>query len=187
MKAKLVRAIMFGPVLTALVVLSVVLSACANPPDRGVAAEVKDFNLVAYQGEALLGGRESTFARIFEQGKPVVLNFWAGQCPPCRAEMPGFQQAAEAYQDRVIFVGVDVGAFTGLGTHEDARRLLAELGIRYPAAYALDATPLRLYNVRGMPTTVFLTPKGRIVESVGGFVFGAQLSRSIEKLLAASS
>lgn len=157
--------------------------ACGSFAAGRSSARGPDFPIVAYQGDEILGGAESSFARVFEHGKPVVLNFWAGQCPPCRGEMPAFQRVADAYEGRVIFVGVDVGIFTGLGSHDDARRLLQELGIRYPAAYAADATALRLYNVRNMPTTVLLRPDGSVAEQVGGFMFEDQLRRSIEKLL----
>ena len=141
---------------------------------------------MAYQGEELLGGRETTFSKIFIQGKPVVLNFWAGQCPPCRAEMPAFQKVADEFQGKVIFVGVDVGPFTGLGSHEDAQRLLAELRIRYPAAYAVDAAPLRLYNVRSMPTTVILGPNGQPLQQVDGMMFEQQLRQAVEKAATSS-
>lgn len=68
-----------------------------------------DFRIVAYQGEAVLGGKDSTFSKVFEQGKPVVLNFWAGNCPSCSVEMPGFQKVATEFAGKVIFVGLDVG------------------------------------------------------------------------------
>lgn len=48
----------------------------------GAASAAPDFPIVAYQGAALLGGAETRFAAVFRHGQPVVLNFWAGQCPP---------------------------------------------------------------------------------------------------------
>jgi len=50
---------------------------------------------------------------ILPQGKPVVLNFWGGSCPPCRAEMPDFQAALIEFGENAIFLGLDVGPFTG--------------------------------------------------------------------------
>jgi thiol-disulfide isomerase/thioredoxin len=167
------------------VALPGVLAACsAGAPER--AGGAPDFTLTAYQGEDVLGGQTVTFSKIFERGKPVILNFWAGLCPPCRAEMPGFQQVIEQVSDRVVLVGVDVGPFVGLGTHDDARRLLEELGIHYPAAYAVDSTPVRLYQIRSMPTTVFLTPRGQIVETTSGMLLGAQMRSKIDRLIAAA-
>lgn len=141
-----------------------------------------DFALVAYQGEGVLGGREATFAHVLGQGKPVVLNFFAGACPPCRAEMPGFETVYRSVQDRVIFVGLDVGPFLGLGTHADARQLLRELGITYPAAYAVDTRPVREY-VQVMPTTVFFDARGREVGRQSGGLTADQLRARIQTLL----
>ena len=143
----------------------------------------KDFNIVAYQGQDVLGGQESHFSEIFDQKKPVVLNFWAGQCPPCRAEMPEFQTVADDYAGKVIFVGIDVGPFTGLGNHDDARQLLQDLGIRYPAAYATDASPLQPYGVRAMPTTVYLSADGKVQNTVNGIVREAQLRGQLQSMV----
>lgn len=164
-------------------VLPLLMAACARP---AATVEVKSFGLVPYQGETVLGTSETTFTRVFDQAKPVVLNFWAGQCPPCRAEMPAFQRVADEFDGKVQFVGVDVGFFTGLGSHADARQLLAELGIRYPAAYATDATAVRAYNVRSMPTTVFFDRQGRIVEQVAGLVLESQLRNLVTRLASGS-
>jgi thiol-disulfide isomerase/thioredoxin len=157
-------------------------------PKGSQGAAAGDFRIVAYQGEAVLGGKESTFSKVFEQGKPVVLNFWAGDCPSCSVEMPGFQRVSSEFADKVIFVGLDVGPFTGLGTHDDAVRLARQLGIRYPLAYAVDASSLELYKVQGMPTTLFLNATGHVVERVTGTLTEAQLRSEIrQKLLAPTS
>ena len=146
--------------------------------------KLQDFSLVAYQGQPVIGEGTTQFSKAFNQGKPVVLNFWAGQCPPCRAEMPAFQRVADDYKGRVQVIGLDVGDFTGLGTQDDARQLLQELDITYPAAYALDASPLQLYNVRAMPTTIFFTANGSVQEQVAGVLQEDRLRSSVEKLVA---
>jgi thiol-disulfide isomerase/thioredoxin len=138
--------------------------------------------MVAYQGQDVLGGSEVNFSHVLAQGKPVVLNFFAGACAPCQAEMPGFQKVADQFGNRVIFVGLDVGSFTGLGTHDDAERLLRQLGIRYPAAYAVDTTPLTQY-VQGMPTTVVFDAKGKVSSRFTGTVIQAQLDRALQGVL----
>ncbi len=141
-----------------------------------------DFRVVAYQGEDTLGGHESQFSHVTAQGKPVVLNFFAGQCPPCRAEMPGFQKIADEFQGKVIFVGVDIGPYVHLGSHEDAERLLSELHVRYPAAYAVDSSPLTIYNVLGMPTTVIFDSKGKVVERHTGILTEGELRQKLMAL-----
>lgn len=162
------------------------MSAATKPQgSRGRPVSVPDFKLVAYQGEELLGGREVRFSEVFEQGKPVVLNFWAGNCPPCRLEMPSFQAVADKY-DEVVFVGVDVGLFTGLGDHESARQLLDELDIRYLSAYAADAAALRQYKVINMPTTIFFDAEGRVVARRSGIVLEDELGEIVDQLVAGS-
>ncbi len=178
------------PLLTLALVLF--LAACGRagatlPVPVSPATEIPDFGIVAYQGDDLLGGHETTFANVFAHGKPVVLNFWAGLCPPCRAEMPAFQRVADEYAGKVIFVGVDVSPYIGLGSHDDARRLLDELGIDYPAVYAVDASPLQLYQVQGMPTTLFLTADGRLAHKQSGLLLETQLRTLVEALAAGSS
>lgn len=142
---------------------------------------------MAYQGETVLGGKETSFDRVFQQGEPVVLNFWAGACAPCNAEMPGFQQVSTEYAGKVIVVGLDVGPFVGMGSHDDAVQLYTRLGIHYPLAYAVDASPLQRYSVEGMPTTIFMNSRGQVVDRVTGTLTAEQLRSEIQQKLLVSS
>ena len=115
----------------------------------------------------------------------MVLNFWAGNCPPCRAEMPAFQQAYEEYAGEVIFFGLDVGPFTGLGSISQARNLLAELGITYPAGTPPNGVTVQSYQILAMPATVFFTASGKQFERSNGALSKAQLDRILTDLVAA--
>ena len=138
--------------LAAAILLSAVV-ACAAP------AEAYDFPILLYQGPAEWGG-DLPLSQL--EGRPVVLNFWAGLCPPCRAEMPEFQQFQDAFAGRVTLIGVDLGQFMNLGRPEDAQNLLTELGVTYPAGYTADDQVVPNYRVLGLPTTVFITADGQI-------------------------
>ncbi|MDP9418625.1 MAG: TlpA family protein disulfide reductase [Actinomycetota bacterium] len=111
------------------------------------------------------------------RGKPVVLNFWASWCVPCRKEMPAFQAVAEQVSDRVAFVGVN---------HQDSRRLavdlLADTGVRYPSGYDPGGKVAAAYGLFGMPTTLFISPEGRILERRTGEMSRQDLERAIERL-----
>lgn len=146
--------------------------------------EPPDFTMVAYQGQDVLGGDTSTLRELLGNGQPVVVNFWAASCPPCREEMPGFQRVYDDLGEAFTLVGVDIGPFVNLGTHEGARQFLSEYDIRYPAAYAEDANVVRAYEIRGMPTTVFFDGAGEQVNKHTGYLPEAQLRREIEDLLA---
>jgi thiol-disulfide isomerase/thioredoxin len=129
---------------------------------------VENFSFTLFQGEETLGAEKLDIHQIL--GKPIVLNFWAGQCPPCRAEMPDLQEFYESSKDEVTLLGIDVGQFTGLGNRRNAASLLKELDITYPAGYTGDASVVRKYRVLGMPTTVFINPDGTIFETWSGIL-----------------
>lgn len=69
-----------------------------------------------------------------------------------------------------------------MGSHDDAVHLLKQLGIHYPAAYAVDTTPPTLY-VQGMPTTVVFDSRGRVVTKVSGTVTENQLRDALRSAL----
>lgn len=146
-----------------------------------------DFAMVAYQGFGGAEGDEVQFHDLVGQGTPMVLNFWAASCPPCREEMPNFQQVADEFGDEILIVGVDIGAFTFLGTHEEARALLDAYDIRYPAAYAVDGQVVRDYQVRGMPTTLFFDGAGRTVDKHTGFLPLPEFRDQVEALVVGGS
>ncbi len=120
-----------------------------------------NFAITMFQGQDVVGGQEINFHDLIGE-RPIVLNFWAGLCPPCRAEMPDLQEFHEKFQDRALMLGVDLGQFTGLGTPEEGQELLDELGVLYPAGYTNDTSVVKDYEVLGMPTTVFIDAQGEI-------------------------
>ncbi len=143
----------------------------------------RDFQITAYQGENILGGQEINFSDLLAQGNPVVLNMWAGLCPPCRAEMPDLQKFYEGSKDDVVLLGIDIGQFTGLGNRQDARDLLEELNVTYPAGFTTGGGVPRDYKVLGMPTTVFINSKGEIFENWTGALNREILDRITEAML----
>lgn len=126
-----------------------------------------DFTINVFQGQEAVGGDQVALSQLLGT-QPIVLNFWAGLCPPCRAEMPDLQEFYDEFSDRVLLVGVDLGQFTGLGSQEDAEELLAELGVTYPAGFTNDANVIVDYRVLGMPSTIFIDGNGEIANSWTG-------------------
>ena len=145
---------------TVATVLAVLLAACSSAADPGVSSGgsptssssdsspageklAQDLSSTLYQGSDVLGEGNLTISSL--QGKPLVLNFWAGLCPPCRAEMPDLQEFYEENKDRVNLLGIDVGQFTGLGDQASAKALLEELDVTYPAGFTNDGGVMRYY------------------------------------------
>ena len=148
--------------------------------------QVGDFEIIAYQRTAELGGERVQLSAVLAQGKPVVLNFWAGLCPPCRAEMPEFQEVYDEFSDRILLIGIDLGPFTGLGSTDQGRALLEELKVTYPAGTTEDASVVSRFQVLGMPTTLFVTPDGGVTDKWTGILTRDKLTELTEELLAAS-
>ena len=192
--------ILVGAAVTVMLTLAACTAAVqpdtVEPPfisDSGIGAEAVSNNLPAdiqitiYQGAGFQPDQEIALSELLAQGKPVVLNFWAGLCPPCRLEMPDLQAVNDKFQDKVLLFGIDVGPFTGLGSNEDGRALLQELSITYPAGTTTNPSVMRDYKILGMPTTFFITPEGDIYETWTGLLTADKLTELVEGLLAAST
>ena len=166
-----------------LVVAAVIAAAVWSVGSAG-GYELPDFSMTAYQGTDVLGSERTTFHAVLDQGRPVVLNFWASNCPPCREEMPGFQRVHDEFEGAFTMLGVDVGTYIGLGTQAGARAFLSEYGIDYPAAFADDGELLRAYEIFSMPTTLLFDASGALVDKHAGYLPEAAFRRQVEALLA---
>ena len=133
--------------LRGLIVLLIPLVACsAGQP-------AADFALTTFGGEQF---------RLSEQrGKAVIINFWYPSCPPCRDEMPAFQEVWEEYRGRdVRFIGLFVPQ--GFDTEVEARQFVDELGLTFDFATDVRARVAQEYAVQFFPTTYFIDQAGRV-------------------------
>lgn len=120
-------------------------------PPRAVA----DFELPGIDGQA---------QRLAElRGRPLLVNFWAVWCGPCREEMPALERAYPRLAERGIgLLAVHVGP-----SLEQARRYAVQHGLSFPIAVDRDMA-LADWRVRGLPATYLLDAEGRILASAVG-------------------
>jgi thiol-disulfide isomerase/thioredoxin len=146
-----------------------------------------DIDIVMYQGDAAVGGSKNRLSHLWGKGKPIVLNYFAGLCPPCRMELPDFQQLyTGSAKGKFILIGVDVGSFVGLGSRDDGKALLRDLKITFPAGTIFSADAFRRSGIFGMPTTVFVTADGKILRKYTGMLTRDQMTAFLGDLLKAS-
>jgi cytochrome c biogenesis protein CcmG/thiol:disulfide interchange protein DsbE len=109
------------------------------------------------------------------RGTPIVLNFWASWCDPCRTEAPVLERGwREAGRQDVLFLGLDMQ-----DVRSDAREFLREFSITYPNIREGDKDTARRYGTTGIPETFFISSNGRVVGHVIGALTPDQLRAGV--------
>ncbi len=104
------------------------------------------------------------------RGKGVVINFWASWCTPCREEADLLEQTWRREKDNgIVFLGLDY-----LDQEPAALAYLTEFDITYPNGPDLRSQAARRYRIQGVPETFFISPDGKIVETVVGPIASQQ-------------
>jgi cytochrome c biogenesis protein CcmG/thiol:disulfide interchange protein DsbE len=113
------------------------------------------------------------------RGKPVVINFWASWCPPCRIEAPLLERTWRAYKDQgLIFIGVNIQ-----DRKVDALNYLREFDITYPNGPDPIGEISIDYGVSGLPVTFFISGKGEVVRRWVGAIEKSVLISAIEEIM----
>ena len=115
-------------------------------------------------------------------GKPVVLNFWASWCGPCKSEMPEFNEAYLEQGEDIQFLMVNMtdGARE---TADTAMAFIAESGYSFPVLYDVNYDAAITYGVSSLPTTYFIDAEGVLVAKAVGAINADTLQRGISMIL----
>ena len=139
-------------------------------------------------GEQLIGEKSPEFLAVAIDGDPVflsnylgspiVLNFWASWCPPCRDETPHFEKMWRLYRQKgVVLLGINVQ-----DTVSDADRYIKEFDVTFTNAIDKDGKIMVDYGVTGLPVTFFIDREGIIIGRWVGSIGESNLKSRVESL-----
>ena len=118
------------------------------------------------------------------QGKPVIVNFWASWCGPCKSEMPAFEQAYQTYGHGIQFMMVNLT--DGVReTATGAAEFIEEKGYTFPVYFDTGYSGAIAYNVTAIPATYFIDADGNLIAKAQGALNEERLQEYIDQLLAA--
>lgn len=158
---------------------------CSSPSPPSPSSSPEELGLIAVEDEVAapdftlptMAGTEITLSDL--QGKPVVLNFWAIRCPPCRQELPYFDTVARQNADKATILTVNVEDSTS-----QIEQFFGSNEVSFIVAIGKDAQAISSYATGYIPTTFLIDSQGTIrYAKVGGFANEKQLQDSVDNLL----
>jgi thiol-disulfide isomerase/thioredoxin len=123
-----------------------------------------------------MDGNEVKLSDFF--GKPIVLNFWASWCPPCKAELPDFEEACKRYEGKVTFLMVNL-TDGKRETVEVAKEYVASQGYTFPVYFDTKYEAAYVYGVSSIPQTYFINADGSLEARATGMISAARLEEGI--------
>lgn len=126
-----------------------------------------------------LDGNEVNLSDFF--GKPIIVNFWASWCGPCKMEMPDFDEAYQTYGNDISFLMVNM-TDGSRETVEIASSFIEESGYTFPVYFDTNYSAAITYSVSSLPTTYFMDAEGNLIAHARGAIDGATLQRGINMI-----
>jgi thiol-disulfide isomerase/thioredoxin len=163
----------------------IVLTKADAPADAGADPDAQPMlGKVAPQFTLVdLSGKKVTLAQF--KGHPIVMNFWATYCGPCRVEMPWFQQLQSKYQAQgLVVLGLDQDE--GMATKEiaDAAK---KVGVSYPILLPDDKVAAAYQLGDYLPETLYIGKNGKVVDQTVGTHSKDELEADIQKAIGAGA
>jgi thiol-disulfide isomerase/thioredoxin len=127
-----------------------------------------------------MDGKEVALSSFKDQGKVVLLNFWATWCGPCKAEIPGFVELQEKYRDKLTIIGYSVD-----DTAELAKKYAAEYKMNYPILLGEGREDVQdAYGpIWGIPASFIISKDGKVCRKHMGIAPKSVFEKEIVALM----
>ena len=150
-------------------------SVSENSADESSAQPVPAPNFTVYR-------KDGTAVQLTDfRGKPVILNFWASWCPPCKSEMPDFEAVYKERGDEIHFVMVNL-TDGDRETVDTGSAYIEGQGYTFPVYFDSDLSAANNYQVYSVPTTYFLDADGFAVARASGAIDAETLEYGISMI-----
>src|SRR5947207_5695758 len=163
--------------LLALILTQLLTPETHSVSDPLVGHPAPNFSLVMLHSDS----RKSALSLSNFKGKPIVLNFWASWCQPCKDELPLLENAwkqLQAQKKDIVFLGIDFQE-----SSSDATSFLQQYGITYLAGLDINVSIASKYIVTSLPQTIFISRDGSITSREPQELTAQELSRNLQSIM----
>ncbi|MCL2456869.1 MAG: redoxin domain-containing protein, partial [Defluviitaleaceae bacterium] len=140
-----------------------------------VVNKAANFSMTDFEGNIF------TLHEIIQNEKPIVINFWASWCPPCRVEMPDFEKIFREQGENVQFIMLNL-TDGSRETKENGKKFIDENGYTFPVFFDSNKNAASAYAIRSIPTTVFVNANGSVSNTIIGILSEEKLRNEISLL-----
>ncbi len=115
------------------------------------------------------------------RGKPVIVNFWASWCGPCKGEMPDFEEKYKEYGDEINFMMINLTDGSG-DTVKSASEFIESRGYSFPIYFDTMMEAAMAYSVYSIPVTFFIDAQGSVAAYAPGAIDGDTIQQGIDMI-----
>jgi cytochrome c biogenesis protein CcmG, thiol:disulfide interchange protein DsbE len=162
--------------LLALILTQLLTPATHSVTDPLIGHPAPNFTLVLLHADS----GKNTLSLSNLKGKPIVLNFWASWCQPCKEELPLLENAwkqMQAQKKNIVFLGIDFQE-----SNSDASSFLLQHGVTYLAGLDTDGSIANKYGVSSLPQTIFIYRNGTVTSREPQELTTQDLSRNLQSI-----
>lgn len=162
--------------LLALILTQLLTPATHSVTDPLVGHPAPNFTLVLLHTDS----SKNTLSLSNLKGKPIVLNFWASWCQPCKEELPLLENAwiqMQTQNKNIVFLGIDFQE-----SNSDASSFLLQHGITYMAGLDTDGSIANKYGVSSLPQTFFIDRHGTVTSREPQELTAQELSSNLQSI-----